>query len=98
MVLIFYHKVLVNVDWDRQRRKHATYEVNTDGRDVALGVGVICESEQQTRLSDTGVTDKEELEEVVVSAEVLCERRLKGFVIGTAAATMALRQGIATWG
>jgi len=42
------------------------FEVNTNGGDVALGVGVICESEQQTRLSDTGVTDEEKLEEVVV--------------------------------
>jgi hypothetical protein len=44
-----------------------TYKVNTDGGDVGLGVGVIGESQQQTRLSNTGVTDEEELEEVVVS-------------------------------
>jgi hypothetical protein len=44
-----------------------TYEVDTDGGDVALGVGVVCEPEKQARLSDTGVADEEELEKVVVS-------------------------------
>jgi hypothetical protein len=42
-------------------------EVNTDGGDVGLGVGVVGESKEKTRLSDTGVSDEEELEEVVVS-------------------------------
>ena len=45
----------------------ATYEVDTDGGDVRLGVGVVGKSQQQARLSNTGVTDEEELEEVVVS-------------------------------
>ena len=44
-----------------------TYEIHTDGGDVALRVCVICEPEQQARLSDTGVSDEEELEKVVVS-------------------------------
>jgi hypothetical protein len=51
------------------RPKQAAYEVDTDGRDVALGVRVVGESKQQARLSNTRVTDEEELEEVVVSAE-----------------------------
>lgn len=34
-------------------------KVDTDGRNVALGVGVISETEQQARLADAGVTDQE---------------------------------------
>lgn len=33
-----------------------------DGRDVALGVGVIGESQQQTGFADTRVADEEELQ------------------------------------
>lgn len=44
-----------------------THKVHADGGDVALGVGVIGKSEQQTRLSNTRISDKEELEEIVVS-------------------------------
>lgn len=36
-------------------------EVDTDGRDVALGVGVVGESQEETRLANTRVTDQEEL-------------------------------------
>lgn len=43
------------------------YEVDTDGGDVGLSVGVIGKSQQQARLSYTGITDEEELEEIVVS-------------------------------
>lgn len=43
------------------------YEVDTDCGDVGLGVGVVGEPQQQARLSNTGVTDEEQLEEVVVS-------------------------------
>lgn len=45
-----------------------THEIDTDGRDVGLGVGVIGESQEKTRLSNTGVSDEEELEEIVVSS------------------------------
>ena len=44
-----------------------THKVDADGRDVALGVCVVCETEKQAGLSDTRVTDEEKLEEVVVS-------------------------------
>jgi len=44
----------------------ADFKVHADGGDVALGVGVIGKSEQQTRLSNTRISDKEELEEIVV--------------------------------
>jgi len=47
--------------------KNSTYKVNTDSRDIALSVGIIGETKQQARLSNTGVTDEEELEEVIVS-------------------------------
>jgi hypothetical protein len=48
----------------------STYEVNTDSRNVAFRVGVIGETEQQARLSNTGVSDEEQLEEVIVSISV----------------------------
>lgn len=47
-----------------------TYEVDTDSRNVGFGVGVIGESQEKTRLSNTGITDEEKLEEVVVSRRV----------------------------
>ena len=43
------------------------YEVNTDCGDVGLGVSVVGKSQEQSRLSNTGVSDEEQLEEVVVS-------------------------------
>lgn len=44
-----------------------TYEINTDRRDVGLGVCVIGKTQQEARLSDTGIPNKQELEEVIVS-------------------------------
>jgi len=44
-----------------------TYEIHANSRDVAFCVGVIGKSKEQTRLSDAGISDKEELEEIVVS-------------------------------
>ena len=38
-----------------------TYEINTNGRDVGLGVGVIGESEEKTGFPDTRVSDQEKL-------------------------------------
>jgi hypothetical protein len=55
------------LDQQRQRKGRGTHEVNADGRDVAFSVGIVRESKQQARLSNTGVTDEQELEEVVVS-------------------------------
>lgn len=46
-----------------------TNEVDTDCRDVRFRVGVVGEPQEKAGLSDTGVTDEEELEEVVVSAD-----------------------------
>jgi hypothetical protein len=46
------------------------YEVDSDGGDVRLRVCIIGESEQQARLSYTGVTDEEKLEEIVVSRRI----------------------------
>lgn len=51
------------------RSTSKTYKVDTDRRDVRLRVGVISESEQQTGLSDTGVSDKEQFEEVVAAEQ-----------------------------
>lgn len=52
----------------------STYEVDADGRDVGLGVGVVRESQQQARLSDARVSDQEKFEEVVVSILLLAVR------------------------
>jgi hypothetical protein len=46
-------------------RRRQTYEVHTDGRNVRLGVGIVSESKQQTRLSYTGISNQEKLEEIV---------------------------------
>lgn len=45
------------------------YEVDTNSRDIRLSVGIVGEPQQQTGLSYTGVSDEEELEEIVVSVE-----------------------------
>lgn len=45
----------------------SAYEVNTNCGDVGLGVGVVGETQEQAGLSNTGITDEEELEEVIVS-------------------------------
>lgn len=47
----------------------ATHKVNPDSGDVAFCVCIIRKSKQQTGLPNTGVSDEEELEEVVVSAD-----------------------------
>lgn len=48
----------------------STYEVDANSGDVGFGVGVVGESQQQARLSDSRVTDQEELEEVIISVMV----------------------------
>lgn len=53
------------------RRKTDAYKVDTDCGNVGLGVGVVGKSQEQARLSNTGVTDEEQLEEVIVSAQVV---------------------------
>lgn len=55
--------VLVGVEGKRL----FAYEIDTDCGDVGLGVSVVGKSQQQARLSNTRVSDEEELEEVVVS-------------------------------
>ena len=57
-----------------------TYEVDADGGDVGLGIGVVGESQEKARLSNTGVTDEEQLEEVVVSVRVGGQLGLVRFV------------------
>lgn len=51
--------------------KRGTYEVNADSGDIAFCVGIVGKSKQQARLSNTGVSDKEEFEEVVVSSSIV---------------------------
>ena len=46
-----------------------SHKIHTNGRDIAFGICIVGKSEKQARLSYTGVTDKEELEEVVISVD-----------------------------
>lgn len=46
-----------------------TYEVDTDSRNIRLGIGIIGKSEEETGLPDSRVSDEEKLEEVVVPRE-----------------------------
>ena len=43
----------------------ADLEVDADGRDVGLGVGVVGEPKEQTRLSNAGVANQEQLEQII---------------------------------
>ena len=43
----------------------ADLEVDPDGGDVRLGVGVVGKSEEEARLSDAGISDEQELEQVI---------------------------------
>jgi len=49
----------------------ADFKVDTNRADVALGVGVVREAQQQARLTDARVADEQQLEEVVVLRVVL---------------------------
>jgi len=44
----------------------ADFKVHANGRNIALGVGVVRETKKQTTLSDARVTNEKELEEIVV--------------------------------
>jgi hypothetical protein len=48
--------------------KAHTYEIDTDSRDVGLRVCVVGKSQKQAGLSNSRISDKEELEQVIVSA------------------------------
>ena len=43
-----------------------THEVDADGGDVALRVGVISEAQQEAGLADARIADEHELEDVVI--------------------------------
>jgi hypothetical protein len=45
--------------------KDLTYKVNTDRRDVRLRVGIIGKPEQETRFTNTRISDEQELEQVI---------------------------------
>jgi hypothetical protein len=44
-----------------------TYKVHTNRRDVGFGVGIIGKSEQQTRFTNTRISNEEELEQIVAA-------------------------------
>ena len=45
------------------------YKVDTNCRNVALGICVVGKPQKQARLADARVSDQQELEEVIVSVE-----------------------------
>jgi hypothetical protein len=49
--------------------RQETYEINTDCGNVGFRVGIVGEPQEKAGLSDTGVSDEEELEEIVVSSD-----------------------------
>lgn len=53
------------------RKEGVTYKIHTNRGDVAFRVGIIGKSKKQARLSNTGVSNKQELEEVVVSISMV---------------------------
>lgn len=53
------------------RKEGVTYKIHTNRGDVAFRVGIVGESKKQARLSNTGVSNKQELEEVVVSISMV---------------------------
>ena len=55
--------------------RQVTYKVYADGGNVALGVGVVGETEEQARLSDARVANKEQLEQVIVPVDAILSRR-----------------------
>ena len=44
-------------------------EIDTDGADVAFGVGVVREPQQKARFTDSGVTDQKQLEQIITERE-----------------------------
>jgi len=42
-----------------------TYEIDANGGNVTLGVSIIRETKQEARLSDSRVTNQQELEQVI---------------------------------
>ena len=59
------------IDFNRPDLLCEGYEVNTNGGDEAFSVGVVSEAEEKTGLAYAGVSNKEELEEVVTAWELL---------------------------
>ena len=47
------------------------FEVDTDRRNVGFGVSVIRESKEQTRFTDTGVSNKEQLEQIIAVVVII---------------------------
>jgi hypothetical protein len=54
----------------RTHAMHGTYEVDADGGDVALCVGVVRKTQEQARLADAGIADQQKFEQVVAAQKV----------------------------
>jgi len=47
-----------------------TYEIDTNSRDVALGVGIVSKTEQKTRLSNSRIANKQKLKQIITISHV----------------------------
>lgn len=59
-------------------RKRVAYKVYADSGDIALRVGIVCETEEQTTLADTAVADKQQFEEVVAAIKKIQKKEREG--------------------
>lgn len=47
-----------------------TYEIDTNGRDITLGVGIVSKTEQKTRLSNSRIANKQKLKQIIAISHV----------------------------
>ena len=64
------------------QKANKTNKIDTDGGNVGFSIRVVCESQQEARLADTRVANKEQLEEVITEKQMyiwkgrlVCRRR-----------------------
>lgn len=82
MVLIFYHEISQDENTHYTMfRRIKPYKINTNSRDVTFGISIICETQQETRLSYTRVTNKQKLEQIVTIHYQMREYSCVSFII-----------------
>ena len=67
-------------------------EVDADGRNVALGVGVIGETEQEARFADAGISDDDDFERRPLRRQLLGDVDVGGVCVGHLGRLQQLRQ------
>lgn len=54
----------------KHTNKQITYKVNTNSRDVTLGIGIVSKTEQKTRLSNSRIANKQKLKQIIAISHV----------------------------